>query len=251
MTKDKKYLDAAVKIAETLRKTQLPEGRWYFRVDPKTGKAVVDYTSDAVQAMMLLDILVREYNHTEFTEARDKAVNWLLENPCKNYLWQQQYEDIKEFPPYGNLEWHDAGMFIEYLSAHADEHNGYAKVAEDLFRYIEDVFIEWQPSSPGRHITPAAMEQYDCYTAIDGHVANFIRVCMAMHRMTGDEIYLKKARAMADILTVVQHKDGYYPTWMSVSHWKNQRNLEDVTFKSIWVNCTVYDAEILMKFARY
>jgi hypothetical protein len=45
-TRDKTWLDAATRIADTLKKNQLPEGRWPFRVEPQTGKVLEDYTSD-------------------------------------------------------------------------------------------------------------------------------------------------------------------------------------------------------------
>jgi maltose/maltodextrin transport system substrate-binding protein len=94
-TQDKTWLDAATRIAATLKKNQLPEGRWPFRVDPQTGKVLEDYTSDQSEAILLLDDLVRNHGQKDLQDTIDKAVRWMLENPCKTFQWQQQWDDVE------------------------------------------------------------------------------------------------------------------------------------------------------------
>lgn len=249
-TQDESFLKAAKRIAGTLKKTQLEDGRWYFRVDPKTGKMLEDYTSDQAEAILLFDELIRNYKMKEFVETRDKAVRWMLANPCKTFHWQQQWDDVKVLAPYKNLEWYDTGLFIEYLLRHATPENGYEKIALDLLYYIDDQFIEWEPS--GEYITPGAREQYVCYHVIDWHTAHYIRVCIAFHRYTRDDTYQKKACAMADTLTVIQHPDGFYPTWMK--HKPDRNNpwrLQDIHYGDTWANCSSYTGEMLIKLGEY
>jgi hypothetical protein len=249
-TGDTAFLEAAMRIADTFKKTQLEDGRWYFRVEPKTGKMLEDYTSDQAEAILFLDELIRDHARTDLVETRDKAVNWMLENPCKTFQWQQQWDDVQELPPYSNLEWFDTGLFIEYLLRHATPQNGYEKIAGDLYNYIDDQFAEWEPTET--FITPGLREQYCCYHVIDWHTAHYIRVCMDFHARTGDDIYLKKAKAMADTLTAIQHPDGFFPTWMR--HNPSQENpseLRDVFYGDTWANCTSYTGEMLMKLGVY
>jgi maltose/maltodextrin transport system substrate-binding protein len=250
VTRDESFLKAAMRIADTLKKTQLDDGRWYFRVDPKTGKMLEDYTSDQVESILLLDELIRNHKRRDLVETRDKAVRWMLANPCKTFHWQQQWDDVKTLAPYENLEWYDTGLFIEYLLRYATPENSYAKIALDLLYYIDDQFIEWEPSS--EYITPGAREQYVCYHVIDWHTAHYIRVCIAFHRHTGDEAYLRKACAMADTLTVIQHPDGFYPTWMKHKPAKdNPGQLQDINYSDTWANCSSYTGEMLMKLGEY
>ena len=249
-TQDESFLKAAKRIAGTLKKTQLEDGRWYFRVDPKTGKMLEDYTSDQAEAILLLDELIRKHKMKDLVKTRDKAVRWMLANPCKTFHWQQQWDDVKVLAPYENLEWYDTGLFIEYLLRHATTENGYKKIALDLLYYIDDQFIEWEPS--GEYITPGAREQYVCYHVIDWHTAHYIRVCIDFHRNTRDDTYLKKACAMADTLTAIQHPDGFYPTWMKHKpDGDNPWQLRDIHYGDTWANCSSYTGEMLMKLGEY
>jgi hypothetical protein len=249
-TRDESFLKAAMRIGDALKKTQLDDGRWYFRVDPQTGKMLEDYTSDQVEGILLLDELIRDHDRKDLVGTRDKAVGWMLANPCKTFHWQQQWDDVKTLAPYENLEWYDAGLFIEYLLRYATPENGYREIARGLLYYIDDQFIEWEPSA--EYITPGAREQYVCYHVIDWHTAHYIRVCMCLHRHTKDETYLRKACAMANTLTAIQHPDGFYPTWMK--HKPAEHNpwrLRDIHYGDTWANCSSYTGEMLMKLGEY
>jgi hypothetical protein len=243
-TGDAAFLGAAMKIADALKAAQLPDGRWYFRVDPRTGAVAEDYTSDQAEAILFLDDLVVRHGRTDLAAARDKAVGWMLANPVKTRLWQQQWDDVPLKEPYANLEFYDTVFFGLFLLRHATAENGYQQVAVELYRYIEDQFVLWENSYNAGFIAPSVKEQYVCYVPIDWHAAHFIRFSMALHQATGQAVYLEKARAMADTLTAVQHPEGYYPTWM-------RRKGAGVDYGDIWPNCTSYTAEMLIKLGRY
>jgi len=248
---DRAILDAALRIADTLKARQLSDGRWHFRVDPRTGKAVEDYTSDQAEAIWFLDELDRRHGKKEYAATREGAVRWMLDNPVKTKHWQQQWDDVPLKPPFSNLEFYDTVFFGFYLLRHATPENGYQRTAAELFRYVEDQFVLWENSFDRKFIAPAVLEQYVCYFPIDWHAAHFIRYCRALHEATGEEIYLKKARAMADTLTAVQHPDGYYPTWMRTTSAAPSGDLDAVDYGSLWPNCMSYTAETLIKFGRY
>jgi len=249
-TGDKFFLDAASAIADSLKATQRPEGRWPFRVNPKTGNVLEDYTSDQAEAILLLDALIADHGRQDLTETRDKAVRWMLENPVKTHHWQQQWDDVGLLPPYRNLEFYDAALFALYLLKHSTPEDGYRRIALDLARYIEDQFVLWEPSAFPQALTPSVLEQYVCYQPIDWHVAHYIRLCQALHQATGETVWLQKARAMADNLTVVQHPEGYFPTWMRRA--KTPPGAPPaVDYSDLWLNCTSYTGEILIKLEAY
>jgi hypothetical protein len=250
-TKEKAYLEAAFCIAETLAATQLPDGRWYFRVDPKTGKMAGDYTSDQAEAIWFLDELIRLHGRQAWAPARDRAVRWMLDNPVKTRHWQQQWDDVGVLPPYKNLEFYDTVYFAQVLLRHATPQNDYRRIAADLFRYVEDQFVLWENSFNRKFIAPSVLEQYVCYISIDWHAAHFIRLCQAMHEATGEDVYLKKARVMADTLTAVQHPDGHFPTWMRTKRPSEGGALDDIDYGDLWPNCMSYTAEILIRFGTY
>jgi maltose/maltodextrin transport system substrate-binding protein len=265
-TGERRFLEAAERIADTLKKTQRKDGSWPFRVVPTSGKVIVDYTSDQAEAILLLDELAVRCGRKDLIAFRDRAVAWMLENPCKTFQWQQEFEDVVPFPPYQNLEWMDASFFIQYLLRNDTPKNGYLRVAEEIFRYIEDQFVEWEPvadlpdtfATPEkdrgdyRFITPGVREQYKCYDLIDAHMSFYIRLCTAFHAKTHDAQYLAKAKALADTLSATQHPDGYFPSWMVYKPVTGRpQDLSDIGYVNPWYNCVAYDAAGLLEFADY
>ena len=107
--------------------------------------------------------------------------------------------------------------------------------------WCEDQFAVW--SDPIHHMDwknwkmPTGLEQYDYYTPIDATMANFVRSFLVAWKATGEELYLEKARAMADCIVRNQRKDGTIPTYF------------DSRGGSDWVNCMASSADSLMAFA--
>lgn len=190
-TGDAAFLGAAMRIADTLKATQRSEGRWYFRVDPRTGAMAEDYTSDQAEAILFLDDIVDRHGRKDIASTRDEAVRWMLANPVKARLWQQQWDDVPLKELYTNLEFYDTVFFGLYLFKHATPQNGYERVAADLFRYVEDQFVLWENAYNPEFIAPSVQEQYVCYIPIDWHAAHFIRFSMALHQATGEPVYLE------------------------------------------------------------
>jgi maltose/maltodextrin transport system substrate-binding protein len=246
VAKDEAYLAAAMRIADTLKKTQLPEGRWYFRVEPRTGKTLEDHTSDQAEAIGFMDRLIGRYGRRDLVRTRDRAVQWMLNNPCRTFQWQQQWDDVGTASPYANLSWFDTGLFIEHLLQNATPRNNYEKIASDLVRYVDDQFVEWEPVE--NFITPGVREQYLCYHVIDWHGAHYIRICLAVYAKTKDGIWLRKAQALADTLTAIQHPQGCYPTWMRHKpRPEHPLEVHEICYDDIWPNCTSYCAEMLLR----
>jgi len=247
----KEFLDAAMKLADTLKATQRAEGTWPFRVEAKTGKVVTDYTSDQASAIRLLDALVRLHGRKDLAAVRDRAVKWMLAHPVRTNRWQNQWDDVTPNVPFRNLQHCDAVLLGLYLLDHATGETGYVRVAEKLLRYVEDQFVLWENSYNPLLVAPGVKEQYRCYVTIDFHAAHYARFCLAMHRATGERVYLQKARAMADTLTVVQHPSGFYPTWMRTSPPKKPGELGAVHYGNIWLNCTAYTGRTMMELGEY
>ncbi len=103
ITGEAAYLDGARDIATVLVATQMsggPEddGRWPFRAVPSDGAVTQDFTSHLQPAVRFLDAMAQRTGDAAYTQARDRAWNWLLANPCNpaatNYMrWEAFYED--------------------------------------------------------------------------------------------------------------------------------------------------------------
>lgn len=232
-TRNKKYLDAAVRIAETYARNQLPEGSWMLFVSPQDGKPVADNVLVPTLVVEFLDRLGETTGDHRFDAMRQKAVAWIEQNPARTWNWQGQFEDVKPQPPYLNLTKHDACSFAIYLLRTATNHPAKRSLALDLLRFSEDQFVIWaQPprTRPGRQsadgeanaqsegwMIPCVLEQYRCYAPVNASSAKLIRTYLADYGATGDRLHLEKAKALAATLTRTQNigkAGGRYLTWV-------------------------------------
>jgi len=232
-TNDRKYLDAAHRIADTYVKRQLPSGTWHLKVNNRTGEPVAPN-------LLIPSAIVRFLDRAgpDYAKARDRAVEWILSNPGKTFDWSAQFDDAKVRKPYENLSKHEACEFATYLFAH----NGHIDKAEEILRFAEDQFVVWENPpqrassssttrksieqlDPKHWITPSSTEQYAMFEPISGSSAAMITAYVHAHRATHQPLYLAKAKALADALTIAQQKNnGRYPTRMieqDLQYWLN------------------------------
>ncbi|MCX7006135.1 MAG: hypothetical protein NTY53_02615 [Kiritimatiellaeota bacterium] len=232
-TKDAKYRDAAVHIAETYAKQQLPEGSWLQFVTAKDGKPVTDNVLVPTLVVNFLDRLAQVTGETRFDAMRAKAVVWIEKNPVKTWNWQGQFEDVKPLPPYQNLTKHDACDFAIHLFQTAAQSAEQQALALDLLRFSEDQFVIWDKppaDSPTKQspdgtanakttgwMLPCVLEQYRCYAPVCASSAKLIRTFLAAYGATRDPLHLEKAKALAGTLTRTQSNKaapGRYLTWV-------------------------------------
>ena len=257
---EKKYLDAAVKIAETYQKCQLPAGSWPLTVDIKTGGAISGNITVPTDIISFLDRLVDYYQLKKFKSTRDKAFNWIMNNPVKTFDWEAQFEDMGYSKNYSNLERGKPLAFAQLLLKRAEENPEYITLAEELIAFAEDQFVIWErplarellrtatrpiPTSahePGNWMLPCVLEQYDFYTPIDASAASAILAFKKAYDVTGKELYLAKAVALANAQTYAQQFGaGIYPTY--------QRDLEkEVKIPDeFWINCAIVTSYALLE----
>jgi hypothetical protein len=247
-TKDPKYLDAAVKVADTYLKLQLPSGTWYQMMDNRTGGALYPTLLVPVAVIPFLDRLVETHRQEQFRPVRDRAFAWVMENPVRTFNWQGQFEDGPPTPPYHNLSPQQACDFAQYLfDRHADNEE-HVRLAFELLCYAEDQFVSWE-NPPVRErggalarlssrywVSPTVHEQYGYWVPVNFSYATLIRTHVKAFRQSGRMIHLAKAMDLANALLVVQElHHGEYPTYpmlpTSDGAWERTQN--------VWFNCGV------------
>ncbi len=249
LTQNTKYYDAAVNIANTYAKLQLPNGTWYLKVW-EDGTPVKETLCIPIDIIEFLERLRVEFKITDYEEVEKNALSWIFENPVKTFDWSGQFEDINPSIRYKNLTKHDAASFAIYLFKHADKMPDNLKLAEELLRFSEDQFVVWEKPMPHQYpraqqwILPTALEQYEYYVPIDASVAKMMNTYLFAHKATGKEIYLAKAVELANAMTQAQLKEtGRYPTYWE----RNDERLQ----KEGWINCAVSDVKAMMNIQSY
>ena len=235
-TGKQKYLDAAVKIANTMKKLELPGGSWYLVYKEADGKPTCSNVLVINESMYeFLTKLSEVTKNKEYIAMRDRAFQILIGKNLKEWNWDGQFEDTKPLPQYINLT-KDGALFV----AAKKLEEGDIETAEKIIAWAEDQFVVWSnPCPEGRFsdtwILPGALEQYQCYMPIDASYSRFINIFSHAYVVTGKRLYLEKAKALADCIIRNQRESGEIPTFFQVSHYMT------------WLNCMIYTSQILLE----
>jgi hypothetical protein len=202
--------------------------------------------------------LDRQYGDTSFRKNRERAWEFIVANPLKTFAWDGQFEDVKPRPSYRNLAREQACDVAVILLEQAKGDAKQIAQVKELLNFAEDQFVFWSPirnlsgaakagiekRNPGEWITPCVMEQYVYYGPVTRSSAILINAYLVAHKITGEEIYFLKAKALAGSLVAgqryqmeFQKGDGEIPTWL---YRKAPRN---------WLNNSYYAAAAVLQMA--
>ena len=263
-TKDEKYFNAALTIANYYKNNQHPSGSWYLLYDCDSGKPLKD---NLCVDFKFVDFFHKLYEITKdeiWHELEIKNYKFITETCLKNYNWEGQFEDVAVSGNYRNLTHFTANNLIAYISQNLSDDEQMVAEAADMMRYVEDQFVLWgeypdwsavdtsdrsdekksvHHNAASDNHTPAGLEQYFCYVPIDASSAQIMHGFMSMYRLTSDRLYLEKAMALADTITRMQDPDtGMVPTFFIGENCAYGRF-------NFWINCQLYTASTMLELA--
>jgi len=230
---DKKYYDAALRMADIYHKTQQQDGSWPGRVDGKTGEVLGGYCSSVISVVAFMDRLLKHDPDPKWAQVKAKALAWVRQYPVKTYSWVVNYEDCAaqatQINPYVGLSNWDTFCFIRYAAGHPDEFENTAAMLREHLNWNDNHFVWYgdDPLLPFNPYYPVCGEQgnpasfiscYGCWVPMDFHTANWGTALLAAHKLTGDKDLLEKAKAAANAITKYQLDDGRTITWMQDRH---------------------------------
>jgi len=239
-TADKKYFNAAINIANTYIKNQLPPGTWYIRMNKITGKPTSQVLCIPNTIINFLSVLVNKYEQVQYQSSIRLAAKWIMDNPVKTFDWTGQFEDVAANSQYQNLSHYEPSWVAMRLLD--SQRKADIQLAKELMAFCEDQFILWEKPdiyddrnglSNQWHV-PAAVEQYHCYLPIDASTDQMIFMFCKAYKTTGDPIYRAKATALANSVVNCQKEDGRIPTFLYPLRKDN-----------FWPNCMVYSLRML------
>ena len=216
VTRHEPYLAYARHIADTTARFQNADGSFPYRVNPKTGAVVEQYSCSAMEFLELVEALEPFGFDAKRALAAHRAVEWLVAYACASNNWKAAYEDIPAQSFYANLSQMACLPLVRYLCRHKDEEPEYLPTAIRLNRWVEDQFVTLGPddeASPVRVKGPLVFEQFMCWWPMEGHTGHWILALIELHKATGKQIYLDKARAAANAICHEQYENGELSTW--------------------------------------
>jgi len=245
---DTAYLGATLRIGRTYVSRQLSQGTWHQRIDTKTGKPREPALMVPAAVIVFFDRLIAHYGREELRGAREHAFRWCMDHPMVTFNWEAQFEDTRPRDQYKNQSHREAVMFAALLFRQSRVRPEYLPRAIELLRWAEDSFVVWDRIDPiltslwfkpntrwngndpyfgSDWFVPCALEQYAFFTPINGASAAFIDAFADAFRATGDTVYLAKAVALANTLTIAQRYWGggeiptHLRTVMPELNWMN------------------------------
>ena len=249
-TDDRKYLDAALRIAGTYRKLQLGNGSWYLLIYIDTGDPVAPNYVVPTGIISFLDRLKEDHQISGFESCSARAVDFIVKNLEHDFNWEGQFEDQHPSERYKNLSKGQAVSYAGYLFNSQPEDPEKLKLAEDLVHFAEDQFVIWDNRNSidswgitsDNWLTPCVLEQYNFYTPVNASSGNMIEVFTQAYDKTGNILYMAKAIDLANTIVDTQDPEsGHYPTYL----------VSDLLDQEGWINCMVYTARMIYELDRY
>ncbi len=256
---DERYWTGAIGVADAFVRLQQPNGTWYQWIIIQDGSHRKTNMIVPTAVIDLFDRIDREMGSDHYVAARKRAFDYCVQGPLQTYLWDAQYEDTMSKAKYRNQSHREAAHLVELLFL--SKQPGLMKQAAELARFVEDSFVVWSDqdaaarlawSKPGSRwngndpyfgldwFLPAATEQYFFFTPINSSSRDLIAMWMAAYRVTGDDLYLAKAVALANTVTIAQ---AYFGGREIPTH------LRKVQPELNWMNCSIMTANVLLESA--
>ena len=250
-TEDKKYFNAAMRIAEYYKANVLPSGSWYLLYDCKSGKPLSGNICVDFKFVNFFRMLYEKTKDEIWHKLEVDHYKYITDKCLKEYKWEGQFEDIPVSLPYENLTHFPPNHLIDYITKHLSNDEKMVAEAVDLMRFVEDQFVVWG-EHPEWNMTPwggkpwhypAGLEQYSWYCPIDASTATIMTAFTNMYKLKGDRLYLEKAMTLADMITRVQNAEtGIIPTF-----WMGENCAYG--YENFWINCLLYSANAMMNIA--
>jgi hypothetical protein len=231
-TGETKYLDAAIKIANTMAANIKPgditHSPWPFKVNAQTGevpdlgvndfykeprKAI--YTANWTGTLQLFTELIRlqKGNKDAYKKAFDLALSWMKAYPEKTNDWGPFFEDV---PGY-SITQINATTYAMYVMEHPDLYTDWKKTVTSIFDWVHKTFNNKDWAKYGVTITN---EQTAYPVPGNSHSARQASMELLYWTITGDSTLARNAVRELIWATYAVDNDGknYYPTndvWMT------------------------------------
>lgn len=245
-TGDSAYLDAAVAIGNFYKTHVCENGSWHLTMNFITGEKLSDnYCEPLERIVPFLSALYDVTGDKELQTLCDNAVAYVEKVMLPAFNWEAQFEDAGVWTNYENLTHYGAAALVRYYAENYPNDPEKTAICKELMRFIEDQFVVWTNPAPESvngfdttlYSTPCGLEQYKWYVPIDASTSDIMLTFLSMYNMTGDELYLAKALALANQITTLQNKNGLIPT-----HWMNDEFRSGYGF---WLNCMCVTAKAM------
>jgi len=211
----KKFLKAAVDVADVLaanaREGNAEKSVWPYRVVMNSGKITAEYGANWTGAYLLLDNLIKANigNVEAYTDARDKAKEFMLQFPVRTGYWTDGHSDT-----HWNINTYKSNLSASNMTLclfdFPELDPEWKTDIPRLIKWTEDYFVF--RTAPGE---PPAMwganivgEQDSFIYKMDYQTARYAAACARWYAISGDETYKEKAYRSLNWVTYCNDSTG-------------------------------------------
>ena len=214
-TSDKKYLSAALKVADVLSKNARAGNKeqsvWPYRVVMSDGRVTAPYGANWTGCYMLLENLIRSNlgNVKAYADARDKARNFIMQFPMKTGYWTDGHADtdVKSNTYKSNLSASNTTLCLfDYPELDPD----WKSDIPMLIKWTEKYFIfRTAPGEPASMWGANIVGEQDSFNyKMDYQTARYAAECARWYAASGDESYKEKAYRSLNWVTYCNDSAG-------------------------------------------
>jgi len=236
----KKYLDGARAIAETLVRQQRKDGSWPFRVLPEDGSVRQDFGGAPVFMVEFFETMLRHDDQPPYRRAHEGALKLMLQRNVEKNLWGTYHEDIR-LKEEGYLSAEPMSFTAAYLFRQATDHPEYIEMGRRILSRMEErlVHTDGHAAAPA----PAVAEQAGFDHIMPGHTARYCLALANLYSVTRDEQVKRRALSGINALTYMQSPAGLFRTFFhSVNPKKGKANRPNWYSQHLYTVCHVLEA---------
>ncbi len=226
---EKKYLDAALKVADLLalkvRPGSLTKSPWPYIVNLQTGESRDEFGTNWMGCYGLLNKLadMNVGNVASYRKACKYVKDFLLQYPLQTGYWVDGHSDnFVNNPSYkSNLS---KSNFVLYLFDNADFDSNWKKYVPNLFEWTEKYFIKRSaPGEPGNLWGADIVGEQDSFMyKMDYQTARHAAECARWFAVSGDQKFKDKAFRSLNFVTYCSDSNGRAnesPLSKGISNW--------------------------------
>jgi O-glycosyl hydrolase len=228
-TGEKKYLSAALNVADVLAKYSRTGNKrnsvWPYRIVMDDGRVTAPYGANWTGCYMLLDNLIKSNtgNVKAYKNARDKARDFILQYPMKTGYWTDGHSDtdIKSNTYKSNLSTSNTALCLfDYPELDPDWKSDIPR----LIKWTEDNFVfRTAPGEPPTMWGANIVGEQDSFNhKMDYQTARYAAECARWYAVSGDESYREKAFRSLNWVTYCNDSSGMAfesPLSKGISSW--------------------------------
>jgi hypothetical protein len=214
-TNEKKYLSAALNVADVLakfaKKGNQDQSVWPYRVVVDSGRVTAPYGANWTGCYMLLEHLIRANlgNVKAYRDASDKIRDFILKYPMKTGCWTDGHTDtdIKSNTYKSNLS---ASNLTLCLFDYPDLDPDWKMDIPKLIKWTEDNFVfRSRPGEPSTMWGANIVGEQDSFLVkMDYQTARYAASCARWYAVSGDESYKEKAYRSLNCVTYCNDSTG-------------------------------------------